>query len=66
MSSSTPLDRPLCPQCGKPIGTYEPVWWFAPRIGAERTSWLNLQAALSPADSLWHVACAEQEGVDGG
>ena len=36
-------ERRRCPLCGEPIGVYEPVWRLAPRIGAERTSWLNLR-----------------------
>lgn len=63
---SSDAPRPRCPHCGEPIGAYEPVWWLAPLIGAERTSWLNLGAVLGPAESLWHAACAERAGVDGG
>jgi hypothetical protein len=59
-------DRPTCPGCGRPIGTYEPVWRIAPHIGAERTSWLRLPQSARWADSLWHLECAEQGGVDGG
>jgi hypothetical protein len=65
MHSPAP-DRPTCPQCGEPIGAYEPVWWFAPHIGAEPTSWLRVRDLLGPLDSLWHLACAEAEGVPGG
>jgi hypothetical protein len=59
-------DRPLCPNCGEPIGAYEPIWYVAAHIGAERTSWLKVRDLLIPGDSLWHAACAEAEGVDGG
>ena len=65
MPSSPTATRPACPHCGEPIGTYEPVWWIAPHIGAERTSWLHV-ADLGAAGSLRHVACAEADGVDGG
>jgi hypothetical protein len=58
--------RPTCPQCSEPIGAYEPVWWISPRVGAERTSLLKLASALGPGESLWHAACAETHGVDGG
>jgi hypothetical protein len=65
MSPEDPL-RPLCPACFEPIGAYEPVWHFSPHIGAERTSWLQVRGLLGPTDSLWHAACAEADGVDGG
>jgi hypothetical protein len=61
-----PSDRPTCPRCGERIGAYEPVWRFAPHIGAEATSWLRLMGLLGTHDSLWHAACAEADGVDGG
>jgi hypothetical protein len=65
---SRPADppRPACPQCGEPIGAYEPVWWIGPLIGATETSWLNLRRPLAPSESLWHRSCAETDGVDGG
>jgi hypothetical protein len=66
MRSPVLPDRPACPQCGQPIGAYEPVWRFAPDLGAERTSWLQARDRLGPMDALWHVACAEADGVDGG
>ena len=65
MSTAEPA-RPLCPACRKPIGAYEPLWRLAPRIGAERTSWLQVRDLLGSTDTLWHVACAEADGVDGG
>ena len=65
MSASVP-PRPRCPECGEPIGAYEPVWRFGPRLGAELTSRLNLDGTWEPGDSLWHVACAEADGVEGG
>jgi hypothetical protein len=58
--------RPSCPACGEPIGAYEPVWWIGPFVDAAETSWLNLGRALAPSESLWHTACAEADGVDGG
>jgi len=61
-----PCDRPACPACGEPIGTYEPIWRITPSMGAELTSWLRLPAGLTDIGQLWHVACAEAEGVDGG
>ena len=64
--SAHPPDRPICPRCSEPIGVYEPVWRFAPHIGAERTSLLQVRPLLGPLDSLWHIACAEADGVDGG
>ena len=66
MSSQPAPDRPTCPHCSEPIGVYEPIWRFAPLIGAERTSLLHVRRSLGPLDSLWHVACAEADGVDGG
>ena len=66
MPPPVPSDRPACPQCGEPIGTYEPVWRFAPHIGGERTSWLGVRDQLGPRDTLWHAPCAESDGVDGG
>jgi hypothetical protein len=66
MAPSSADDRPSCPRCGEPIGTYEPVWHVAPHIGAEPTSWLRVRDLLGPRDSLWHAACAEADGVDGG
>ena len=66
MSAHAAPDRPTCPHCSEPIGVYEPVWRFAPHLGAERTSLLNVRASLRPLDSLWHVACAEVAGIDGG
>jgi hypothetical protein len=59
-------ERPLCPGCGRPVGTYEPLWRFAPDVGAERTSWLNLGVRDATLESLWHTGCAEDVGVDGG
>jgi hypothetical protein len=66
MSSPAEPHRPTCPHCSEPIGTYEPVWWVSPRVGAERTSWLKLGNMLAAGESLWHAACAETHGVDGG
>jgi hypothetical protein len=63
--SSAWSERPLCPGCGQP-GTYEPLWRFAPDVGAERTSWLNLGARDATLESLWHAGCAVDVGVDGG
>jgi len=65
VSSASP-ERPLCPGCGRPLGAYEPLWRFAPEVGAERTSWLNLGVRDATLESLWHVGCAEDAGVDGG
>lgn len=59
-------DRPLCPGCGQPIGVYEPLWRIAPEVGAERTNWLDRAATASGIEWLWHAACAEAEGVEGG
>jgi hypothetical protein len=43
----------VCAAGGERIGVYEPVWLVAPRIGAKRTSWLQLEdrdrLAVSPA-----------------
>jgi hypothetical protein len=58
--------RPCCPACGERIGAYEPVWRLAPHIGAEPTSWLCVKDLLGPLDTLWHAACAEDDGVPGG
>lgn len=58
-------ERPVCPGCREPIGVYEPIWRIAPRIGAEPTSWLALGERYEH-EALWHAACAEAEGVDGG
>jgi len=66
MSPHADPERPSCPRCSEPIGVYEPVWRFAPHIGAERTSLLHVRRSLGPLDSLWHVACAEADGVEGG
>jgi hypothetical protein len=66
MASPSDLGRPTCPYCSEPIGAYEAVWWVSLRGGAERTSWLKLGSALGPGESLWHAACAETHGVDGG
>ena len=59
-------DRPLCPHCGERVGAYEPVWRLAPHLGAERTSWLDARERMGASDTLWHAACAEGDGVDGG
>jgi hypothetical protein len=60
-------DRPRCPACGKPVGTYEPLWRVHPGIGAERTSWLKLAVPRQGAlEALWHAECAEAAGIDGG
>jgi hypothetical protein len=48
-----------------PIGIYEPLWRVSPSIGAELTSWLRLRD-WHPRESLWHVECAETEGIAGG
>jgi hypothetical protein len=66
MSTTPEPHRPTCPHCSEPIGAYEPVWWTSARIGAQRTSLLKLGSALGPGESLWHVACAETHGIDGG
>jgi hypothetical protein len=66
MSPAPDPPRPACPRCGEPIGAYEPVWRIGPRLGAAETSWLNLWPPLEPVESLWHRACAEEHGVDGG
>ena len=63
---SRSTDRRTCPHCGERIGTYEPVWRLAPEVGAELTSWLRIKPLLGPLDTLWHVACAEADGVPGG
>jgi hypothetical protein len=52
--------------CDQRIGVYEPVWRIAPEVGAERTSWLRLEERGIPLAGLWHLACAEAEGVPGG
>jgi hypothetical protein len=59
------LEQPRCPVCEAPIGVYEPLWRAAPRIGSEQTSWLELSASQR-GEPLWHVECAEAEGIDGG
>ena len=66
MPTPSAADHPSCPRCGEPIGAYEPIWRFAPHIGAEATSWLRVKELLGPRDSLWHAACAEADGVPGG
>jgi hypothetical protein len=63
---SRSTDRPSCPHCGEPIGAYEPLWRFAPELGAELTSWLRVKSLLGPLDTVWHTACAEADGVPGG
>jgi hypothetical protein len=65
MQSSPPY-RPVCPGCGEPLGTYEPLWRIAPDVGAERTSWLRLGPRDATLESLWHLDCAEDLGVEGG
>jgi hypothetical protein len=59
-------ERPHCPGCGEPIGIYETLWRIAPDVGAERTSWLRLGPRDATLESLWHIACAETLGVEGG
>ena len=60
-------ERPICPGCGEPIGVYEPLWLVDARIGAEATSWLDLLATGGgQTDPLWHAACAEAKGIEGG
>jgi len=59
-------ERPVCPGCGQPLGVYEPLWRIAPDVGAERTSWLRLGMRDATLESLWHLGCAEDVGVDGG
>jgi hypothetical protein len=63
---SSPHQRPVCPGCGHPLGIYEALWRIAPDVGAERTSWLQLGPRDATLESLWHVACAEGVGVEGG
>ena len=58
--------RPLCPGCGEPVGVYEPLWMITREAGAELTSWLKLGPSLPTPVALWHVACAEGEGIPGG
>jgi hypothetical protein len=58
-------ERTLCPECGEPIGVYEPLWRIAPDIGAERTSWLRLSQRAATIETLRHMTCAETEGVTG-
>jgi hypothetical protein len=57
---------PVCARCGWPIGVYERLWFVAPEIGAEATSWLRLRHGAVPMGSLWHAACAEADGIPGG
>jgi len=60
-------ERPRCPGCGEPIGAYEPLWRTHPRVGGERTSWLEQAGTQrSPLEVLWHAECAEAKGIDGG
>src|SRR5215207_947404 len=59
-------ERPVCPGCGDPIGVYEPLWRLAAEVGAEQTSWLRLPERHAGIESLWHLECAEAEGVEGG
>ena len=59
-------DRPVCPGCGEPLGTYEPLWRISPTRGAERTSWLRLGPLDRRLETLWHANCAEESGVEGG
>ena len=62
-----PPMRPLCPGCGERIGVYEPLWVITREAGAELTSWLQLSAsATAAAAALWHVSCAEGDGIPGG
>ena len=59
-------ERQVCPGCGEPLGIYEPLCRIAPDVGAERTSWLRLGMRDATLESLWHLGCAEDLGVDGG
>ena len=60
-------DRPTCPGCGEPIGVYEPLWRVHPLLGAQPTSWMGLgPGAPSSSEALWHAACAEADGIEGG
>jgi hypothetical protein len=60
-------DRLTCPTCGKPIGTYEPLWRVHPWTGAERTSRVHLaKGPRSALKRIWHADCAETAGIDGG
>jgi hypothetical protein len=66
MAAQPHQPRPSCPACGEPIGAYEPIWRIGPLTDAVRTSRLNLVHPPTPRESLWHAACAEADGVDGG
>ena len=57
---------PVCPGCGEPIGVYERLWYVAPQIGAEPTSWLQPRPCALPMGALWHATCAEADGIPGG
>jgi hypothetical protein len=58
--------RPVCQACGEPIGVYEPLWHVGLRTGAQSTAWLQLQLDEGVRGQLWHAACAEADGIDGG
>jgi len=55
--------RPICPGCGEPVGTYEPLT----RVGAaavEPTSWLALAGEWrDPGETLWHATCARRAAL---
>jgi hypothetical protein len=42
------------------------LWRIAPDVGAERTSWLRLGPRDATLETLWHLSCAEEFGVEGG
>jgi hypothetical protein len=58
--------RPVCQACGEPIGVYEPLWHVGLLSGAQPTAWLELQLTEDVERELWHAACAEADGIDGG
>jgi hypothetical protein len=62
----TGVKWPQCPGCGEPIGVYEPLLRVTADVGAEATAWLHLPAERLQLETLWHLRCAEADGIDGG
>ncbi len=62
-----PYPPEFCPGAVELVRPGVPLERLAADLGvSEQTSLLRVRPLLGPLDSLWHLACAEADGVDGG